>query len=30
MRSSASFGVTTPHILLKVYMLNGSEYSSPW
>ena len=33
-RCSASFaaacsGVATPHIRLKVYMLKGSEYSSP-
>ena len=27
--SAASSGVTTPHILLKVYILNGRLYSSP-
>ena len=27
--ASASRGVTTPHSLLKVYMLKGREYSSP-
>ena len=27
--AAAASGVTTPHILLKVYILNGSEYNSP-
>lgn len=26
---SASSGVTTPHILLNVYILKGKEYNSP-
>ena len=26
----ASCGVITPHMRLKVYILKGSEYSSPW